>query len=82
MINQERATQTNEFAERVAYEELSAITSFDDLLTIKDNINNIMQSRLNAQTNNKIDDIGGMEVIDNLIKDIITDPNDLDQLDS
>ena len=80
MINQERATQTNEFAERVAYEELSAITSFDDLLTIKDNINNIMQSRLNAQTNNKIDDIGGMEVIDNLIKDIITDPNDLDQL--
>ena len=79
-INQEPATQTNEFAERVAFEELSKIRSFDDLLTIKDNINNTIESRLNAQTNNKIDDIGGMEVIDNLIKDIITDPNDLDQL--
>ena len=80
IINEEPATQTNEFAERVAYEELSAIRSFDDLLTIKDNINNTIESRLNAQTNNKIKDIGGMEVIDDLIKNIITDPNDTDQL--
>lgn len=80
IINEEPATQTNKFAERVAYEELSAITSFDDLLAIKDNINSQIESRLNAQTNNKINDIGGMEVIDDLIKDIITDPNDIEQL--
>ena len=80
MINQKPAVQNEEFAERVAYEELSKIRSFDDLLAIKDNINNTIESRLNAQTNNKIKDIGGMEVIDDLIKNIITDPNDLDQL--
>ena len=80
IINEEPATQTNEFAERVAYEELATIRSFDDLLTIKDNINSQIESKLNAQTNNKIKDIGGMEVIDDLIKNIITDPNDLDQL--
>ncbi len=81
-INQEPATQTNEFAERIAFEELGTIRSFDDLLAIKDNINNQLESRLNAQTNNKIDEIGGMEVIDDLIKNIITDPNDVDQLET
>ena len=49
---------------------------------MKDNINNTIESRLNAQTNNKIDQIGGMEVIDDLIKNIITDPNDVDQLET
>ena len=79
-IGEDAAIQGEEFAERVAYEELSEIRSFDDLLAMKDNINNTIESRLNAQTNNKIDQIGGMEVIDDLINNIVTDPNDIDQL--